>query len=183
MVALSFPWCLRYAPQLLFSAHTRDGLPVQRFLLSLVMLSCLTIGIGYAGAFLPHGAPVWSAWCLAMGTNGALMSLMALGATRRGTLAPALRWTFLGMFALCACAFAFALAMPAAEGAGGALLLGLPLRTAVLLYGVGVVPMLVLPLAYALTFDASTLSDADLAQFRAAASARRSEAPVRGGTA
>ncbi|MBI3567215.1 MAG: hypothetical protein HY084_03300 [Gemmatimonadetes bacterium] len=141
---------------------------MKRLVLALVMLSCLTVGAGYAGAFLPGGAPAWAPWCMAIGTNGALMSLMALGATRRGRLAPALRWTFIGMFVLCAGAFAFALGMPAAEGAGGALLLGLPVRTAVLLYAVGVVPIVILPFAYALTFETSTLSEDDLTQVRAA---------------
>jgi hypothetical protein len=58
--------------------------------------------------------------------------------------------------------------MPPQEGAGGPLLLGLPLRTAIVLYGVGVVPIAILPLAYALTFDSSTLSEADLVRVRAA---------------
>ena len=141
---------------------------MKRFVLTLVMLSCATVGVGYAGAFLPGGAPSWSPWCMAIGTNGALMSLMALGASRRGTLPAALIWTFIGMFVLCAGAFSYALAVPAAEGAGGALLVGLPIRTAVLLYSVGVAPIVILPFAYALTFDKSTLSDDDLVQVRAA---------------
>ena len=141
---------------------------MKRFVLTLVMLSCATVGVGYAGAFLPGGAPSWSPWCMAIGTNGALMSLMALGASRRGTLPVALIWTFIGMFVLCAGAFSYALAVPAAEGAGGALLVGLPIRTAVLLYSVGVAPIVILPFAYALTFDKSTLSEDDLVQVRAA---------------
>jgi hypothetical protein len=141
---------------------------MKRFVLTLVILSCATVGVGYAGAFLPGGTPSWSPWCMAIGTNGALMSLMALGASRRGTLPAALILTFIGMFVLCAGAFSYALAMPAAEGAGGALLVGLPIRTAVLLYSVGVAPIVILPFAYALTFDKSTLSEDDLVQVRAA---------------
>jgi len=150
---------------------------MKRFVLALVVLSCVTVGIGYAGAFLPGGAPWWSPWCMAIGTNGALMSLMALGAARRGTLPASLVWTFVGMFVLCAGAFCYALAMPAGEGAGGALLVGLPIRTAVLLYSVGVAPIVILPFAYALTFDRSTLSEHDLATVRAAHDAMK-----RGGT-
>ena len=141
---------------------------MKRIVLTLVMLSCATVGVGYAGAFFPGGAPSWAPWCLAIGTNGALMSLMALGASRRGTLPAALIWTFIGMFVLCAGAFSYALALPAAEGAGGALLVGLPIRTAVLLYSVGVAPIVILPFAYALTFDKSTLSEDDLVRVRAA---------------
>jgi predicted membrane channel-forming protein YqfA (hemolysin III family) len=151
---------------------------MKRFVLTLVILSCATVGVGYAGAFWPGGAPFWAPWCMAIGTNGALMSLLALGASRRGTLPAALIWTFVGLFVLCAGAFAYALAVPAAEGAGGALLGGLPIRTAILLYSVGVAPIVILPFAYALTFDKSTLSDDDLVQVRAA-----HEAMKRGGSA
>jgi hypothetical protein len=139
---------------------------VKRVVLSLLLLSCLAIGVGYATAFLPGGAPTWAPWCLALGTNGMLMSLMALGALRRGRLAPSLQWTFAGMFALCSGAFAAALWLPAHEGAGGPLLLGLPLRSAVVLYGIGVAPILVLPLVWARTFESSTLSDEDLHRLR-----------------
>ena len=141
---------------------------MKRLVVTFVVLSCLLVGVGYGGAFLPGGAPAWAPWCLAVGTNGALMSLMALGATRRGRLAPSLRLAFVGMFVVCAGAFALALGLPANEGALGPLLLGLPLRTAIVLYGVGVVPIVILPFAYALTFDAETLSDDDLATVRAA---------------
>jgi hypothetical protein len=139
---------------------------VKRLVLSLVVLSCLAVGAGYAAAFLPGGAPPWAPWCLAIGTNGALTSLMALGALRRGRLAPALQWTFAGMFALCSGAFAAALTLAANEGAGGPLLLGLPLRSAIVLYGVGIAPMLVLPLVWARTFETATLSEEDLRRLR-----------------
>ncbi len=141
---------------------------MKRLVLTLVIVSFVTVGIGYAGAFFPGGEPSWSPWCLAIGTNGALMSLMALGAMRRGSLPCTLVLTFVGMFLLCAGAFVAALALPANEGVGGALLLGLPLRTAIVLYGVGVVPIFILPFSYALTFDSNTLSDGDLERVRAA---------------
>jgi hypothetical protein len=139
---------------------------VKRVVLSLLVLSCLAIGAGYAAAFLPGGVRSWAPWCLALGTNGMLMSLMALGALRRGRLAPSLQWTFAGMFALCSGAFAAALWLPPNEGAGGPLLLGLPLRSAIVLYGIGVAPILVLPLVWARTFESSTLSDEDLRRLR-----------------
>ena len=141
---------------------------MKRLVLTLVIVSFATVGVGYVGAFFPGGAPTWSPWCLAIGTNGALMSLMALGAMRRGSLPRALVVTFVGMFVLCAGAFIVALALPANEGIGGTLLLGLPLRTAIVLYSVGVVPIFILPFAYAFTFDSNTLSDGDLDKVRAA---------------
>lgn len=157
---------------------------MKRLILQLLILSLLTVAAGYGGAFAPGGTPSWAPWCLAIGTNGALMSLMALGATRRGALAPALRWTFVGMFVLCAGAFAVALGLPAQEGPGGALLLGLPMRTAILVYSVGVLPIVILPFAYALTFETSTLSEDDLARVREAHAAmvRDGTAPERAST-
>jgi hypothetical protein len=47
----------------------------------------------------------------------------------------------------------------------------------VILYGIGLLPVLVLPVAYGLTFDAATLSEADLERVRAARRDRQSEGP------
>src|ERR1035437_8892502 len=90
-------------------------------MLGLVFLSLLVVGVGYAGSFASGGPAAWAPWCLALGTCGTLMSLMALGAVRRGRIAPVLRWVFAGMFLWCGGCFAVALALPADEGPGGAL--------------------------------------------------------------
>lgn len=71
---------------------------------------------------------------------------------------------------------AFALALGLPEGTGGGalgepLLLGLPRRAAVVVYGVGLLPVFVLPVVYALTFDAQTLRAEDLERVRALAAA------------
>jgi hypothetical protein len=134
-------------------------------ILAAVVFFLAIIAAGYAGSFA--GAQ-WAPWCLAIGTCGALMSMMALGSIRRGKIAPALRWVFPGMFLFCAGCFCVALALPADEGAGGRLLFGFPLRSTIVLLGVAVVPILVFPLAWALTFDSSMLSDADLERLREA---------------
>jgi hypothetical protein len=141
----------------------------------LLVLSVALVALAYAGVFLPGDTPAWAPWLLAIGSNGVIMTLMALGAMRRDSLPRSLGWTFVGLFALCAGAFVIALALPAREGAGGPLLLGLPLRTAIVLYGIGVVPIAVLPLAYALTFESSTLSDGDLQRVREAYALVRAE--------
>jgi hypothetical protein len=141
---------------------------LKSFILSLVVLSLLVVGAGYAGSF---AGAAWAPWCLAIGTCGALMSLMALGSIRRGRIAPSLRWVFTGMFLWCAGCFCVALAMPANEGAGGTLLFGFPLRSTIVLLGVAIVPILVFPMAWALTFDSSMLSADDLANLRAAQAA------------
>ena len=137
-------------------------------LLRLLVLSCGLVAVSYLATLLDI-AGAWAPWTLAIGANGVTMSLMALGAVRRDTLPSSLAWVFGALFVLCTGCFLAALALPAAEGANGPLLLGLPVRTAIVLYGVGVVPIFILPFAYALTFDASTLSEADLERVRAAA--------------
>jgi hypothetical protein len=152
---------------------------VRARVLRLLVLSIALTAAAYLGVLLPGPTPRWTPWLLALGSNGVIMSLMALGAIRRDVLPRSLAWTFVGIFLVCAGAFVVALALPAHEGAGGPLLLGLPLRTAIVLYGVGVVPIAVLPLAYALTFDSSTLSEEDLARVRALAAAVRAASPDR----
>ncbi len=143
---------------------------MRRTLVKLSALSCVLVAVGYVGLFMaaPSPASAWAPISLAVGANGLIMSLMALGAVRHDTMPRALAITFVGLFVLCAGAFVVALLMPAQEGAGGPLLLGLPVRTAIVLYAVGVIPIGVLPFAYAFTFESSTLSEEDLARVRAA---------------
>lgn len=137
-------------------------------ILFVVFLSLVIVAAGYAGSF---AGAAWSPWCLGIGTCGALMSLMALGAIRRGHITPVLRWIFAGMFIFCAGCFCVALAMPAKEGAGGPLLFGFPLRSTIVLLGVAVVPLLVFPFAWAFTFDSAMLSEDDLRRLREAQAA------------
>ncbi len=149
---------------------------MKRLLIRFLAASCGLVAIAYATLFVSVTPPAWAPISLAIGANGVIITLMAIGAVRHDTMPRSLVWTFLGLFLLCAGAFVVALMLPAQEGPGGALLLGLPLRSAIVLYGVGVVPIAILPFAYALTFESSTLSEDDLVRVRAAhASMRASE--------
>ena len=151
---------------------------MKRTLIRLLVMCCCLVALAYGALFVSVRPPSWAPLVLAVGANGVILTLMAIGAMRRDTLPRSLALTFIGLFVLCAGAFVVVLLLPAHEGAGGALLLGLPLRTAILLYGVGVVPIAVLPFAYAWTFESSTLSDEDLARVRAAhVRMRAGEAP------
>ena len=147
---------------------------MKRLLVRMLVASCGLVAIAYAAMFVTATPPTWAAVSLAIGANGVIMSLMALGAVRRGTIPRSLVWTFIGLFVLCAGCFVVALLLPAQEGAGGPLFLGLPIRTAIVLYGVGVVPIAILPFAYAFTFESSTLNDEDLVRVRAAYASMRS---------
>ncbi|MBW7935359.1 MAG: hypothetical protein H3C62_17480 [Gemmatimonadaceae bacterium] len=144
-----------------------------RLPLVLLVVSCLAVAAAYAAAFLPGGAPPWAAWCIAIGSGGMLSSTMALGATRRGRLRPIALLACVLTFVVVSGAFGAALWMPPAEGANARLLFGLPLRTAIVLYGVGIVPLLFLPIVYAVSFDADTLNDEDLERVRRAAAERK----------
>ena len=141
---------------------------MKRVLIQLLVVFVLLVASAYITMLTSSTTTTWAPLALAVGANGIIMTLMAIGATRHDTLPRALAITFATMFVLCAGAFVAALLMTPNEGAGGPLFLGLPQRTAIVLYTVGVMPIAVLPLAYALTFDSSTLSDADLVAVRAA---------------
>ena len=137
----------------------------RRFAVGSLFVGTLMIGAAYASAFLPGGAPAWAAWAMAIGVAVMMVGSMILGAARPGVKLGGLWVVFGVMFLLIAGCFAAALSLPP-EGAGSTLLLGLPRRAAILLYGIGIVPLFILPVAYAMTFDRVTLSEADLARVR-----------------
>jgi hypothetical protein len=51
--------------------------------------------------------------------------------------------------------------------------MGLPARAAIVIYGVGLLPIVVLPIAYALTFETQTLSAEDVERVRVLARANQ----------
>jgi cytochrome bd-type quinol oxidase subunit 2 len=117
---------------------------------------------GYAAAFLPGGAPSWAAWLLALGIPASIGGVIVLGAARGNRSARSLTIPILFVVATLAVGFALALALPADESATSTLWLGLPARAAIIIYGIGIFPAIVLPVAYALTFETQTLSDEDV---------------------
>jgi len=140
----------------------------KRSAIRLLFLSTVLVATAYASAFLPGGTPGWAPWLLSLGTVGALVSAMAMGAARGGHVgraAPALLLTFL----ILAGGFAAILLMPSEDPSSAVLWLGLPPRAAVLLYGIGLSPVLIVPIVYALTFDDSILGEATLRRVAAMA--------------
>jgi hypothetical protein len=104
---------------------------------------------------------------------------MALGASRPGRRLGSLAFVFGAAYLLIAGGFSAALLMPAEEPTAR-LWLGLPVRAAILIYGIGLLPVVLLPFAYAATFDRVTLSEQDLAEFRARLAAARRAGPAPG---
>jgi len=151
-----------------WGGHTRAAVGV-------LAAATAAVAVAYASAFGAGGPPRWAGWLLAMAVPTALAATMVLGAARRGRVSGRLLAAFGGVALLLAVAFGLALGLPDGPGGGALgepLLLGLPRRAAVVVYGVGLLPVFVLPVVYALTFDAQTLRAEDLARVRAVAAAR-----------
>jgi hypothetical protein len=136
-----------------------------------LLVSALLIGAAYVGALVASPVPRWAPWALMIGTSTIMLATMVLGASRRGAGIGRLVVPFVAMFAVLIVGFSAALVLPA-ESATSPLWFGLPRRAAVILYGVGVLPLFVLPIAYAVTFESLTLSDEDLERVRAVKRAR-----------
>ena len=134
----------------------------------------LAIAAAYASAFGAGGAPAWAPWAMALGVPVALVAMLVLGAARDGHVPRRLLAPFGLVGVLLAGGFALALALPAGQGAAEPRWLGLPRRAAVIVYGIGLLPIVVLPVAYALTFDTQTLRPEDLE--RVLVEARRQQA-------
>ena len=90
---------------------------------------------------------------------------MALGAARGRAGIGKLKIPFAFVFFVLAGGFCLALGLPD-ETVNSPLWLGLPLRAAIVIYGIGLLPIVVLPVAYALTFDTQTLSQSDIDRVR-----------------
>ena len=149
----------------------------RRTALAGLLAGTLMIAAGYGSAFLPGPPPAWAAWALGTGSSLVMVASMALGAVRPGKGVGSLKWAFAFVFVVLAGGFAAVMLLPA-EAPGAPLYFGLPLRAAIILVGIGLLPLLVLPVAYALTFDEMTLSEDDLARVRAAALALRPAPPA-----
>lgn len=118
-------------------------------------------GLVLVGLFLPEPVGVW---IFGLSSAAFPVGLIVLGAARRGRVgavaAPAVVLAVLLVGAMVAL---LALRGRALEGPW---VWGLPLPAAILVYGVGLAPLGLVVLAYALTFDRWTLPDEELERFR-----------------
>jgi hypothetical protein len=153
--------------------------PTRRITLAALFFGVLAIAIGYAAAFSRNGTPAWAAWLLALGIPVSVGAIMILGAARGERGIGALKVPFIFVIAILAIGFCAALAMPATESATSRLWLGLPARAAVIIYVIGLLPIVVLPVAYAVTFKTQTLTAEDVARVRALGEQYRAESEAR----
>jgi hypothetical protein len=139
------------------------------------------VALGYGSAFFPDLPRTLGAAALLLGSVVALWAMALLGA---GVSAPAsarrLRGPLLLGFGLLLVGLGGGLWAPD-PAPGDRLFGGLPWPAALLVYGAGLLPLLVVPLAYAWTFDAAGMSPEEiddlLARARAAAETPEREAP------
>src|SRR5690606_20491476 len=89
-----------------------------------------------------HAAVTWLA---IVGIAASLSGILVIGAVRNGRLSPAATTATWLLLLLPLLGFGAAVLLPA-EAIGDPLILGLPRRAAMVLIGVGVLPLLVLPL-------------------------------------
>jgi len=140
-----------------------------------IFLALTGIGLAYGAAIASGEVASWTPWIVAISTSVAMVAAMALGAARAGRPLGGLRRLlvpFAAVLLILLGAFAAALLLPAT---GEPLILGLPRRAAIVLFGIGILPALILPVAYALTFDELTLTDEDIERVRDAASRAEAE--------
>ncbi len=136
--------------------------------------SSVLLAIGYVGPFMAFPAPAWAVWATAMGTAGSFLSLIALGSARYGERGR-IPW-LLGLLGLVLCGgFAAMILLPPPNPEEPALWLGLPPGAAVLIYVIGIVPLFLAPVAYALDFERWTLREEDLERVQELAAARRAQ--------
>jgi hypothetical protein len=149
-----------------------------------VFLGAVAIGAVQVVTLVAGVAPQWGGAVFAVAIATVLVAFMLLGVARAGTRIGGLWLAFAYVFVVLAGGFLLALTLPA-ETAGTRLILGLPPRAAIIMYGIGLFPAFVIPLAYALTFDRLTLSEADLQRVRAMRDAGRTppDAVAEGGDA
>lgn len=126
----------------------------------------LLLAVAYAAQLALGGTTRWVVWTYLIGMSTTMLGMLVLGVARRGGGAGKLALPFLFIYAVLLAGFGLALGM-GAESAADPLWLGLPRRAAIVVYGIGVLPLFLLPLAYALTFESTTLRDEDLARIAA----------------
>jgi hypothetical protein len=162
------------------SAELKSGAAVaRRWAVATLFVSITAMAISYGAAFSKSGTPTWSPWLIAITVPISLVAIMILGAARGTGGIGRLKVPFAFVALTLIVGFTAALTLPATEGPMSRLWLGLPLRAAIVIYGIGLLPIVVLPVAYALTFETQTLSAQDVARVRelGRANANRIEMP------
>lgn len=119
----------------------------------------------YAIAIVADPEAATATWLSIVGISATLTGTLILGALRSGRLSRAATFAASMQFVVLVVCFGIAALLPA-ENAGTSLWLGLPRRASMVLIGVGVLPMLFLPAAYAWDSRGAPLDGAELERLR-----------------
>lgn len=117
----------------------------------LLFFGALAIGVAYAAAVGAGASPAWALWFVAFGGTACAVGLFVIGAASRGPIRPLIGWLLAALFVVIFAVFGTALAMRTPDSASEPIVLGLPVRLAMVFYGVGLLPLLVLPVVFAMT--------------------------------
>jgi hypothetical protein len=117
----------------------------------LLALGAVVIGAAYAATIGAGGAQAWAPWFVALGCSTCAVGLFVVGAASRGPVQPLIGWLLVALFLVIFGAFGAALSMRVPDGATERIVLGLPLRLAIVFYGIGLLPLVVLPVTFAMT--------------------------------
>jgi hypothetical protein len=150
-------------------------LTARKVALLVIAISTAALGAAYATAFRASGPAAWAPAAFIIGVASLLVAFMILGAITPGRRQGALLLVFAATWLIVAVGFLVVLKLPP-ETDAAKLLAGLPLPAAIVIYGVGLLPALILPIAYAMTFDTVTLREEDIERVRALAQSRKSNA-------
>ena len=131
-----------------------------------LFVSIAAMALAYAEALVTKGASTSAPWIAAIAVPIALTAIMILGAVRGDKDIGRLRIPFVFVALILIVGFLAALLLPASESPTSSLWLGLPARSAIVIYGIGLLPIIVLPVAYALTFETQTLNAEDVERVR-----------------
>lgn len=138
---------------------------MRRLALASLVAGPLAIGAAYASAWAVGGAPTWGVWAMIVGSTLVMCGMLALGALRSGMAAGRVAVVTLVLLLVMLAGFGLPLVLPV-ERAGDALVFGLPLRAAIEIYGVGLLPAFFLPALFAVEFRDEGLDQAALERLR-----------------
>lgn len=138
---------------------------MKRIAMTMLVAGSLGLGAAYAMAFLAAGMQTAAPVLMIISIPTMMIGIMMLGAARKGSIG-ALWFPFAAVWLIVVLGFFAALFLPPETVALPHMFGGIPRRAAIVLYGIGLLPLLGMPLAYAATFDDFTLSEAELARLR-----------------
>jgi hypothetical protein len=146
--------------------------------LGLLVVGLLAAIAAYGDALIAGAATAASGWLMALALVLVLPATLAMGARRSRGTSPLAVGVAVLLGGVLAVGFGLAFALPDL-GSDEPLWLGLPRRAAIIVYGVGLVPLLFLPWAYARTHAGADLDPATVAELADRCAALQREHGIR----